>query len=210
MVDDSIADISDTIVAKSDQLNADNLVAGPITVQITRAVRAGGEQPIVIHLGGGHMPWKPCLTSRRILVALWGKDGRKWAGRWVRLHRDPRVKWAGAKVGGIRPTHLSHIEGPVTLALQISKGKKEQYNIAPLSPKDITEDSGQATADLDAFLDEQGLARADVDRWLASIQKPTLSEKPDDVPKLAAYLAGKPAEVEKIRKLRDAVEVAGE
>ena len=56
----SIESIADTIKPKSDQLNSDDLIAGPMTVTIL-GVRRGStrEQPVIIDIDGGHMPYKP-------------------------------------------------------------------------------------------------------------------------------------------------------
>ena len=61
-------DFAESLSAKSDQLNADNLAGGPITVQITGArVARSEDQPLSLRLSGGHMPWKPCKgRSKRL------------------------------------------------------------------------------------------------------------------------------------------------
>ena len=53
-------DITPFIQAKSDQLNADDLIGGPITARITNVrVTGGDQQPVTVELDGGHKPWKP-------------------------------------------------------------------------------------------------------------------------------------------------------
>lgn len=129
-------DVSDTCKAKSDQLNADDLVGGPITVSITNISKAdSNEQPVLIAISGGYQCFKPCKTMRRALVAAWGKNAAEWIGRSMTLFRDPNVKWAGDAIGGIRISHLSHIQKPLDLSLSESKGKKKKIVIQPL--KDI-------------------------------------------------------------------------
>jgi hypothetical protein len=125
-------DVSDTCKARSDQLNADDLVGGPITVTITDVARAASDQPIAISITGGHQPFRPCKTMRRALVAAWGANAREWHGRSMTLYRDPNVKWAGDNVGGIRISHMSHITKPLELSLSESKGKKKKIVIQPL------------------------------------------------------------------------------
>ena len=67
-----MSSLAHTITAKSDQLNADDLVGGPITVKIEGVtVREDTEQPVTIRLSGGFRPWKPCKTERRVLVHAW-------------------------------------------------------------------------------------------------------------------------------------------
>ena len=69
-------DISDTIIAKSDQLNASDLIGGPITVTITGVKRFdSAEQPIAISYEGDNgKPFKPCKSVRRLLVGMWGMN----------------------------------------------------------------------------------------------------------------------------------------
>ena len=127
-------DLSDTIIPKSDQLNAEDLIAGPRTFTITD-VRAGGEeQPVNIHLAENPgRPFRPSKTVRRILVAAWGKDGDAYIGRRMTLYRDPSVRWAGQEIGGIRVSHLSHIDKPMKLALAVSSSKREPFIVQPLA-----------------------------------------------------------------------------
>lgn len=138
-------DISDTIIAKSDQLNAEDLIAGPITVTITGVKRTADEQPVVVEISGGHRPWKPCKSMRRLLILAWPEGAKKegdkttydptcWIGRSVTLIRDPQVKWAGSLVGGIRVAALSHLKQQFEVALAESKGKKKLVTISRLEP----------------------------------------------------------------------------
>lgn len=128
-------DVSATILAKSDQLNADDLIGGrELTVQITGVSKVTGDQPVVIAISGGHQPWKPCKTMRRVLVAAWGGDASQWIGRWLLLYRDDSVKWSGEAVGGIRIRAMSHIPKRVTLSLAATKGKKVTHTIDILKP----------------------------------------------------------------------------
>lgn len=128
-----VTDLSRTIVSKSDQLNAEDLMAGPITVTI-QDIRANdaSDQPISLYIDGGRQPFKPCKTMRRLLIFAWGKDGRAWVGRSMTLFNDPDVKWGGVKVGGIRISHLSHIETDIVLALSETKGKRKPHHIKRL------------------------------------------------------------------------------
>lgn len=192
--------IADTIVAKSDQLNADDLVGGPITVQIQGASRGAVDQPVVIKITGGHQPWKPCKTTRRILVAAWGPETDAWLGRWVTLHRDERVKWAGEEVGGIRIAAMSHIdERGQTLSLAISKGKKSTHHVKFLrDPKQY----GAPTAKLADVLGDAELTEADFDRWRAAEGKPLHADLTGDQrAALAVWLAADPKRLDAIRAL---------
>ena len=126
-------DISQFLLAKSDQLNADDLVAGPIVARIVNVkVTGGDQQPVTVELDGGHRPWKPCKTTMRVLAALWGPRAGEWVGRSVRLYRDPSVKYGGVEVGGIRISGMSHIDKPKVLTLSSSKKTTTEYRIEVL------------------------------------------------------------------------------
>jgi hypothetical protein len=59
---------------------------------------------------------------RRILVGVWGKDASKYVGRSMTIYRDPTVAFGGLQVGGIRVSHMSHIDAEKTVALQVTRG----------------------------------------------------------------------------------------
>lgn len=154
-----IINIADTIIAKSDQLNAEDLISGPITVTITSVKRSSDEQPVIVEISGGHKPWKPCKSMRRLLIMAWPEGAIKeggetrydpscWVGRSVTLVRDPNVRWAGELVGGIRVSALSHIKTKFEVALAESKKKKklvmvdklETPTAEPRKPESATSD----------------------------------------------------------------------
>ena len=128
-------DLSKTIIPKSDQLNADDLVGGAITIKITAVSGAEDEQqPVVINFQGDNKkPYKPCKTMRRLLVQLWGADGSKYVGRYITLYRDDSVKWAGVNVGGIRISHASHIDKPTDVLITVGRGKRRPTTILPIN-----------------------------------------------------------------------------
>lgn len=137
-MDTEIQDLSDTIVPKSDQLNADDLIAGPITVTINSLRRGNSrDQPLDLHIEG-QRPYKPCKSMRRVLIAVWGNDGREWIGRSMRLYRDPEVTFGGVIVGGIRISHMSHIAEPMTIVLTVSRGKRKAHRVDPLEDAPAT------------------------------------------------------------------------
>jgi len=128
-----MTDLSDTIIAKSDQLNADDLLSGAITIKITAIKKVSGDQPVAIcYEGDNGKPWKPCKSMMRVLVTIWGADGKTYVGRSLTLYRDPKVKWGGMEVGGIRISHMSHINADFTTALTVTKGNKKPFVVKPL------------------------------------------------------------------------------
>ena len=126
-------DMTAVIVPKSDQVNADDLIAGPRTFTIEGvAINPGTEQPVNIKLVGEPRVWRPCKSMSRVLVAAWGPDAKVYSGRSLTLYRDPKVKWGGMEVGGIRVSHLSHIEREMLLQLTATKGKRAPHIVKPL------------------------------------------------------------------------------
>ena len=136
----SIESIADTIKPKSDQLNADDLIAGPITVTITSGRKvADPKQPLILEINGGHKPWKPCLSMRRIMAAIWGDDGRAWIGGCVTLFCDPTVVFGGKEQGGIRISHISGISKPKTVLLTATRGKRIPFTVNPTPQYDAAQ-----------------------------------------------------------------------
>ena len=139
-------DLSQSIEAKSDQQNFDDYVGGPKTVTISEVRKGSAEQPVEIHLVEfPGKPFKPAKTVRRILVAAWGADASAYVGRRMTLFGDPTVQWAGKPVGGIRVSHLSHIDKPLTVQLTTTRGKRSPFTVQPLpdatpaAPVDVSE-----------------------------------------------------------------------
>lgn len=61
------------IAPKSDQLNADDLVAGPITVSILDVRKSDATYQIDLE-GYPRRPWKPCKTVLRTLAHVWSEE----------------------------------------------------------------------------------------------------------------------------------------
>ena len=130
-----VSDLRPTIVPKSDQLNSEQLLAGPMTVTITDVRIGSDDQPVVLHYENDNgRPYKPCKTMRKVLLYGWGADGRDWVGKTMTLYNDQSVKWAGVDVGGIRISHMSHIERDMQVSLTATKGKKAPHVIKRMDP----------------------------------------------------------------------------
>lgn len=157
-------DMTAVTAPRSDQLNSEDLLAGARTITV-REVRIfpGTEQPIAVYFeGDGNKPWKPCKTTARLLVAGWGPDASKYGGRSITLYRDPTVKWGGVATGGIRISHMSHIDAPLVMALAENKKTRKVHTVQPLqiehqvaSADALTLDAArelvESAADLDAL-----------------------------------------------------------
>lgn len=127
-------DFQAVLAPKSDQINAQDLIAGDMTVTIDAVkITPGTEQPVSIRLKGMDKVWRPCKTTGRILMAAWGPDTSIYAGRSVQLYLDPEVKWGGMKVGGIRIRAMSHLSGELSLALAESKQNRKIFKVKPLA-----------------------------------------------------------------------------
>lgn len=127
-------DISDSIVPRSDQTNAEDFLTGPRTVTIVEVKKGSAEQPVDIFLAEfPGRPFRPSKTVRRLLVAGWGPEASAYVGRRLTLYRDPTVKFGGADVGGIRVSHMSHIDKPLSVALTVTRGKRQPYTVKPLT-----------------------------------------------------------------------------
>lgn len=121
-----MVDIGDTVQAKSDQLNADDLLDGrSMVIKITRVIVKKGDQPVTIHYENDNgKPYKPSLGMRRVLIAMWGETSADYVGRHLELYRDPEVQFGSLTVGGLRIGAASHIDRDRTIAIQVKKGKK--------------------------------------------------------------------------------------
>lgn len=127
-------DISGTLAPKSDQLDYEDMLAGERTFTI-KAVRRGpsAEQPVQIDLAEFDRPWRPGKTMRRVLVAVWGADASEYVGRQVTLYGDPTVRFGGIAVGGTRIKAVSHIDKPAAVMLMVSRGKRQEYVVQPIT-----------------------------------------------------------------------------
>lgn len=145
-------DMRTAIQPKSDQLNADDFVGGARTVRITGVDIKPGEQPISVHFEGDNgKPWKPCKTTARLMVAAWGPDASQYKGRSLTLYRDPSVKWAGLEVGGIRISHMSHIDADMIYAATVTKGKRAPIRVKPLKAEVVPVKKADPEPQPDAF-----------------------------------------------------------
>ena len=126
-----MTDLTTSIAAKSDQLNADDLIGGPVTVTINDVRGVSGDQPILVDLAD-RKPYYPCKSMMKVMVALWGAKGDQYVGRSMTLYRDATVTYGGMAVGGIRISHMSHIDKPHTVVIAASSKTKKPFTIQPL------------------------------------------------------------------------------
>lgn len=180
-----VIDMTRTIIPKSDQRNADDLIGRSMVITITKVtLGVSPEQPVSIHYEGDEgRVWKPCKSMRRVLVIVWGNDGQKYVGKKLTLFRDGDVQWAGQPVGGIRISHMSGITSPMTMHLTATRGNKKPYTVRPLvddtppatvqHPPQAAPRSTQPSAafvEFDNILSEAKYL-ADIDEWKELLKK---------------------------------------
>ena len=193
-------DMRAVIIPKSDQINADDLIGGPITITITEvSIRPGTEQPVSIRFDGDNgKPYRPSKSMCRVMVNCWGPDANAYIGRSMTLYRDPKVKWGGLEVGGIRISHMSDIKGTTIMALTETRGSKKPHTVQVLrvtlpsaAEPEAPQQSRRTVRDMLAAIKaraEAGDALADIE---ASADVALLRTKGSDAAKaeLAALLA---------------------
>lgn len=157
-----MSDMTAVIVPKSDQINADDLIGGDLTIRITGvSVTPGTEQPVSMKFEGSPKVFRPCKSMARVMVAVWGPDSKTYVGRTLQLYRDPTVKWGGMDVGGIRIRAMSHMpnDRPMTMALTATKGQRKPYTVQPLATP-AARPTPQITADLPPLAPNDALSIA--------------------------------------------------
>ena len=164
-----MTDLRPTIIPKSDQLNSDDLIGATRTITVTKvSLRAEADQPIAIGFeGDAGKPFLPCKSMRRVLVTLWGPDGNAYSGRSMTLYRDEKVMFGGMAVGGIRISHMSHIDKEVTMALTATRANRKPFTVRPLvaqksappEPAPVNEEGADASDYADLLEAEIGNAR---------------------------------------------------
>ncbi|HKY59250.1 MAG TPA: hypothetical protein VJL80_14530 [Aeromicrobium sp.] len=125
-------DLTESIQPRSDQINADDLIAGPITYTVREVIGGKAESPFDFMLMETERAYRPSKTMRRVIVAGWGPKAEAYAGRRLTIYREPTIKFGGQTVGGIRISAMSHLEKRVEVMLQTSRGKREKFVVEPL------------------------------------------------------------------------------
>jgi hypothetical protein len=163
-------DLTQSIEPRSDQVNADDLIGGPITYTVREVIQGKAEQPFDFLLVETDRAYRPSKTMRRVIVNAWGSEASNYAGRRLTLYREPTIKFGGAVVGGIRISHLSHIDKPVELLAQTTRGKREKFTVEPLPDAAPAPTTDPATAARIATLREE-FRTADEDRKAAILDE---------------------------------------
>ena len=146
--------LRDTIIPKSDQLNYDDFVTGPLTVRVVGLAAGSAEQPVMVRIvesatGTPRRDFKPCKTMRRVLIAAWGDKGKAWIGKEMTLYGDGKVKFGGDEVGGIRISHMSGIADTLRLKVTTARSKRTEYVVKVLASTAATGQTTPKPADVE-------------------------------------------------------------
>lgn len=142
--------------SNSQQINADDILGAPVTVTITGAVEGTAEQPVLVTVAEVQgKTYRPSLTMRKVLGAVWGDETDDWIGRRLTLYRNPDIRFGGAVVGGIEISHMSHVKSPVEVSVLEKRGKRKTFTVKPLpdapAPRDWAAEIALAGTDVDAL-----------------------------------------------------------
>ena len=163
-----VSSLRDTVAPKSDRRNADDFLAGSETVKIIAVKRGDAESPVAVHLENSK-PWYPCKSMRRILIAAYGDNGGDWVGKSMTLYCDPAVRFGGVAVGGIRISHLSHIENDMVVSLTTTRSKRSPYTVKKLVIQMY--DDQKFVANLPAWLKMIADGKATTDQIIARVEQ---------------------------------------
>lgn len=130
-------DITDALAPNSDQLDAIELVT-PRTFTVApggRLALRDGKTVAEIALEGFPRVWRPSKGMLDLLAKCWGADAKQWVGHRVTLYNDPDVMFGKDRVGGVRVSHLSHIEGEQSVPIRASgRGRAPKpWKVLPLT-----------------------------------------------------------------------------
>lgn len=123
--------VSHAIIAKSDQLNFDDIRSGEKIIKITTVNVNTGDQPVSIHYENDlNKPYKPCKGMLRLICEAWGEESENWHGKSMKLYGDSTVRWAGQEIGGIRIRALSDIDSKgLSSYVAVTRGKRRKVTI---------------------------------------------------------------------------------
>ena len=161
------------IKKNTDQLNFEDFLGGVTRVVTIAGVTKGRkEAQYDIAIEGDDRYWRPPPTVLKQLVGAWGDEAEQWTGRQALLYGDPDVMMAGQKVGGIRVSHVSHIDGPVTESLSVTRGKRKPHTLPPLPEAPAPPAEDPRIVDLRAkWKKADADGRAEIERQIAAIKE---------------------------------------
>lgn len=126
------------IKKNTDQLNYEDFLGGVTRiVTITKVEKGRKEAQYDISIEGDDRYWRPPATVLKLLVLAYGDDDSNWIGKRAQLFGDPDVKMKGKAVGGIRISHLSHIDKPLEASLTVTRGQSAVFTVQPITSQQM-------------------------------------------------------------------------
>lgn len=170
-------DITDTLKADSTQLNAIDFPPGTTrtyTVESVRVTPGTKDRPVNIRLAEDPdgREFRPSKGMRRILAACWGPDSDAWVGKRFTVYADPSVRYAGKSIGGLKVSHVSHIDAAKKLPLRESESVTTIHTVQPLiesAPAPVESIASQAAKAVAWFTATHNISQANLE---AHVGKP--------------------------------------
>jgi len=129
-------DITEALAPASDQLDAVELV-NPRTFTIAPGSKLGkrdGKTVAEIRFVDFDRVWRPSKGMLDVLAACWGTKAEAWVGHQVTVYNDPDVMYGKDKVGGVRISHLSHIDKARIVTIRgAGAGRKKPWPVQPIA-----------------------------------------------------------------------------
>lgn len=168
-----MSDVGFALEAKSDQLNAVDIMGAEPIIRIRDVQVKQGEQPISVYFDGdNNRPWKPSKGMLRILAGAWGRDSKQWVGRYAQLYFEPSVMYAGKEVGGVRIKALSDIDKRgLNFSLTINRQKREPYRVPLLEVQTAEYPTAQFEKALPAMEKKMQAGEMTLQQVIAQCQK---------------------------------------
>lgn len=183
-----MANISDAMEAKSDQLTALDIVGSPRIIKV-RAVdyQKGRDQPLWIYFDGdNNRPWKPSKGMIRILGGAWGLETEQWIGRHAQIEFEPSVMWAGKEIGGIWIKAMSDIpERGLSFSLAINRQKRIPFPVPLLTVEPVEYPAARFAKALPAMAEKMKAGEMTLQQVIARCQQ-TGQLSPEQIAKLEA------------------------
>lgn len=127
-------DMAESVAPRSDQMNADDLIVGPMTVTIADVTPGTSEQPVNVHTAEmPGRPYKPSKSMRRVLIAAWDRDSSAYIGQRMTLYRNEKIRFGRDEVGGIEISHMTGLDSDLKVSLTATRGKKRLHTVKPLA-----------------------------------------------------------------------------
>lgn len=137
-------EIAAAAMATSDRLNAEDLVAGPMTITIkdVRVIQGEkGASKLILDIHEHEHPWHTCKSVTRTILAMWPDEPSDWIGRQMVLYRDPTVVFKNDPLGGIRIQAASNLASEFTIKLTEHQKKRITRTVKPLKAAETKQPS---------------------------------------------------------------------